>query len=273
MKIPLWLPLILFVGWSAFSINYWYCGQWGHCGKAGTATTEPARTTSGEPLFRWNADRPEADDNFEKFKKGLIKKAGQGDTLVVTGLYRAGETAAAGGANSLGIARAKALLAMMGPEVPESRMRMEARETKDELSATSDPMPSADFSWRKMMLKKEEGAIIVADNATTILFPFNSTERDRDAKVDAYLKQLVDKHKSTNATFAVVGHTDNVDTDEINKALGQGRAQAIARILTGYGLASNRIQVASKGESEPVADNATEDGRHQNRRVVITVNQ
>ena len=51
------------------------------------------------------------------------------------------------------------------------------------------------------------------------------------------------------------------------------RAKAIANFLSKNGIAQNRISADSKGEADPVADNSTEDGRHQNRRVVITVNR
>jgi OOP family OmpA-OmpF porin len=276
MRIPLWLIAILFVGWSAFSINYWYCIKWGHCGDGsdGAAATENEvpSTSTGMPRFLWNGAEPVPDANFDKFKKNLLKQGGQGDTLLITGLYRTGEIKP-GGADNLGLARAAALQKMMMPELPANRVKMAARTTSDNLKEGGEPMPSADFSWRKMVLAKEEGAIIELDNTITILFPFNSTERDKDPKVEDYLKKLGDKHRNTQARFSVVGHTDNVDSDELNIALGRGRAQAIARTLAGYGIAQDRIQVDSKGESEPVADNGTEDGRHQNRRVVITVNQ
>lgn len=268
MKIPLWLIAILFVGWSAFSINYWYCIKWGHCGGEGPATEE-ASTSSGEPRFRWNTAQPEADANFKKFKAALLKKGGQGDTLEIVGLYRAGEE----NGPELAMARARELRDMMKPELPEGRVRLTTRSVADALTATSEPMPSAVFNWLKMVMKKEEGAIIESDNAITILFPFNSTVKEQDPKVDAYLKELVNKHKSTSVTFSVIGHADNVDSDEKNLAFGKARAQAIAKIMTDYGIAASRIQIDSKGESEPVADNNSEDGRQQNRRVVITVNK
>ncbi len=122
------------------------------------------------------------------------------------------------------------------------------------------------------MLKANEGAIIEADNAVTILFPTNSTVKDKDMNVDTYLKALCDKHKSDKTTFSVVGHTDNVGKDEVNVALGRGRAESIAQFMARNGIAKDRIKTDSKGKAEPVADNSTEDGRHQNRRVVITVN-
>ena len=124
-----------------------------------------------------------------------------------------------------------------------------------------------------LLLKANESAIIVADNAITFLFPTNSTERDRNQEQEDYLKALVEKHKSTTNTFSIVGYADNVGEPEVNHKLGLGRAKAIALFLTKNGIASERIKFESKGEADPVADNSTEDGRHQNRRVVITVNR
>ncbi|MBK7939697.1 MAG: OmpA family protein [Lewinellaceae bacterium] len=162
---------------------------------------------------------------------------------------------------------------MMAPELPANRTRLAAQMVTDSLSETSGPMASAGFSWSKMVLKKEDSAIIESDQDVILLFPFNSTERDRDAKVDAYLKELCIKHKSLNTTFNVVGYTDDVGTDEENKALGLGRAKSVGAILQSNGIAANRISISSQGEANPVADNKTEEGRRQNRRVVITVNR
>ncbi|MCB0530437.1 MAG: OmpA family protein, partial [Saprospiraceae bacterium] len=134
------------------------------------------------------------------------------------------------------------------------------------------PMESASFNWVKMVLKKEDSAIIETDRDVILLFPFNSTEKDHNPAVDAYLKKMCEKHKTTRATFRVVGHTDDVGTEEDNVKLGMGRAKAVAKILMDNGIASERIQVDSKGEAEPVASNDNDDGRHQNRRVIITVN-
>jgi len=266
MRLPLWLIAVLFVGYTVWCVNYWHCRQCDCCnGEPATQTVQ----TSGVPLFKWNADKPEPDANFAAWKKELLARGGQGDTLLITGWYRAGET----NGEKLGMARAEALRAMMMPEMPDSRLHLAAKAVTDSLAEGGPARESADFSWLKMVLKKEEGAIIESDNAVTFLFPFNSTEKDKDPAVDAYLKKLVDKHKGTTATFSVVGHTDNVGDDAKNIALGMGRAKAIAKILTDNGIAANRIKVESKGKSEPVADNSTEDGRHQNRRVVLTTNR
>lgn len=269
MRIPLWLIALLFVGYTIWCVNYWHCRQCDCCnGEPSTPTVQ----TSGVPLFKWNADQPEADANFKAWKKDLLAQGGQGDTLVITGWYRAGETNATK-AENLGVARAEALRTMMMPEMPDSRIHLAAKAVTDSLAEAGPARESAGFSWLKMVLKKEEGAIIESDNDVTFLFPFNSTEKDKDPAVDAYLLKLVEKHKTTTATFTVVGHTDDVGEPEDNIKLGLGRAKAIAKFLTDKGIAADRIKVESKGEAEPVTDNATEDGRHQNRRVVLTVNR
>jgi len=270
MRIPLWILALLFAGYSVWAVNHWHCYKC-QCCKGDTAALAENKT-SGVPLFKWNASQPEPDANFAAWKKAMLAKGGQGDTLLITGLYRAAETKDAKAAN-LGLARAAALRSMMAPEFPDSRIHVAAKVVEDDLNETSGPKESAAFSWLKMVLKKDEGAIIEADNAVTFLFPFNSTEKDRDPAVDDYLKNLVEKHKATTATFSVVGHSDDVGEDAKNAALGLGRAKSIAKMLMDNGIAANRIKTESKGESEPVTGNSTEDGRHQNRRVVLTVNR
>lgn len=270
MKIPFWLIALLFVGYSYWAVNKWHCVQC-QCCDGQTPPTEAAKKTSGVPLFSWNADKPEQDTNFVAWKKTLVAGGGQGDTLLITGWYRADETNGTAAAD-LGMARAEALKAMMTPPLPENRIHITSKQVTDSLAEGGPPRESAGFSWKKMDLAEEKGAIIEQDNDVIFLFPFNSTVKDKNPEVDAYLKNLVEKHKSTKATFMVVGHTDNVGEPEDNIKLGMGRAKSIAKILTDNGIAADRIKVDSKGEAEPVADNGTDDGRHRNRRVVLTTN-
>ncbi len=271
MKIPLWLLALLFLGWTAWTVNR-ISARCGCSGEATAMTGETAALSSGAPLFLWNSATPVADAHFKDFKKSLMGRGGQGDTLLITGQYRAGEKNTSKFAN-LGLARSSAIAALMGPEMPESRLRTTGQLVTDSLLENGPARESATFSWLKMVLKANEGAIIEADNAVTILFPTNSTVKEKDPKVDAYLKTLCDKHKNDKVTFSVVGHADNVGDDKVNITLGLGRAKSIADFMTRNGIDKSRIMTDSKGKAEPVADNATEDGRHQNRRVVITVNQ
>lgn len=266
MKIPLWLIGLLFAGYTAWCVNYWHCTVC-HCCD-GTSAAATATETSGAPLFNWNADKPVDDPKFPDWKKTLLKAGGQGDTLLITGYYRANEA----NGEQLALARAAAIRDKLAPEIPPNRVKFAAKMVEDGLAEGAGPKESTSFSWLKMMLKKEDSAIIESDKDVILLFPYNSTEKEHDPKVDAYLKDLCAKHKATTATFVVVGHTDDFGSDESNLAFGAARAKSVARILRSNGIAASRITTDSKGESMPVAPNDNEDGRHQNRRVVITVN-
>ena len=73
--------------------------------------------------------------------------------------------------------------------------------------------------------------------------------------------------KNPSARFEVQGHTDNQGSDKINDPLSQQRAEAVVKALEGLGCDPFNMRAVGKGSHEPVADNATEDGRAKNRRV------
>ena len=72
-------------------------------------------------------------------------------------------------------------------------------------------------------------------------------------------------------TLVVVGHTDNVGSDSYNQKLSERRAAAVAQYFESRRVNPVRLSVSGKGESSPVASNASEAGRQQNRRVEIYV--
>ena len=67
----------------------------------------------------------------------------------------------------------------------------------------------------------------------------------------------------------VVCHTDSTGSPAYNQTLSQNRAQSVAGYLVQHGIAANRLAAEGRGQNQPVADNATEAGRAQNRRVEI----
>jgi OOP family OmpA-OmpF porin len=68
-----------------------------------------------------------------------------------------------------------------------------------------------------------------------------------------------------------VGNTDSVGSDAYNMALGQRRAQSVKAYLVSKGVDGSRVYTESKGKSNPVASNATAEGRSKNRRTDIEV--
>ena len=82
-------------------------------------------------------------------------------------------------------------------------------------------------------------------------------------KIADYMK------KNPSARFEVQGHTDNQGSDKVNDPLSQQRAEAIVKALEGLGVDGFNLKAVGKGSHEPIADNKTEAGRAQNRRVVF----
>ncbi len=72
-------------------------------------------------------------------------------------------------------------------------------------------------------------------------------------------------------TLTIVGHTDNVGSNQYNQQLSQRRAHSVAQYFESKRVDPVRLATAGKGETEPVASNASESGRQANRRVEIYV--
>jgi outer membrane protein OmpA-like peptidoglycan-associated protein len=75
----------------------------------------------------------------------------------------------------------------------------------------------------------------------------------------------------SSTTVDVVGHTDSIGTDAYNQGLSQRRADSVSRALIANGVQPVRIVAVGRGESQPIANNANESGRAQNRRVELRV--
>jgi OOP family OmpA-OmpF porin len=102
------------------------------------------------------------------------------------------------------------------------------------------------------------------------LYDFNKSDLKPEGK--ATLDKIArDLSKIKLEVIIAVGNTDSVGTDAYNMALGQRRAQSVKAYLTSKGVDGSRIYTESKGKSNPVASNATEEGRAKNRRTDIEV--
>ncbi len=102
------------------------------------------------------------------------------------------------------------------------------------------------------------------------LFDFDKSVLKPAAKTS--LDNLVGQIKSLSLEVVIAtGHTDSVGTDAYNQKLSVRRATSVKKYLVSKGIDANRIQIEGKGESQPVADNKTKEGRAKNRRVQIEV--
>jgi outer membrane protein OmpA-like peptidoglycan-associated protein len=103
-----------------------------------------------------------------------------------------------------------------------------------------------------------------------ILFPFDSADLKPEARDN--LRKFADSLKDNARTeVLVVGHTDSTGRTEYNQALSVRRARAAAEYVTAQGVARGRLRTEGRGETEPIAANATEADRQQNRRVEVAI--
>lgn len=113
-----------------------------------------------------------------------------------------------------------------------------------------------------------EGIQITFDSG--ILFGFDSAELRPEARENlTTLAQSLQEYPQTDVM--VIGHTDSKGSDAYNQGLSERRAGSAADFLKTRGISADRITMLGKGESEPIADNETEAGRAQNRRVEIAI--
>lgn len=108
----------------------------------------------------------------------------------------------------------------------------------------------------------------------TVYHDFNESEIIPDPEFDNYIKKLVDyADQVSSSKLNVTGHTDNIGSESYNKRLGMSRARKTMDYLVKMGISGQIISISSEGESAPVANNETENGRAKNRRTEIHINE
>jgi len=115
-----------------------------------------------------------------------------------------------------------------------------------------------------------------ADNRLKLDIPSDISFATGRSDLNPSLRPILDRFASglvdnPAATVTIIGHTDNTGSDAVNNPLSLERASRVRDYLAGRGVAPQRISVDGRGSREPIASNATADGRARNRRVEIFV--
>lgn len=155
--------------------------------------------------------------------------------------------------------RAKSQLGAQDNQLASERAAREAadRETKDALDKIAG-------------IKAEEQArgLVLTLSGNVLFQTGKSTLMPNSKKA---LNGVASALKNDKRTIMVEGHTDSTGSDEINMTLSKKRAEAVKDYLVGQGVPSSRIKSDGVGKADPVADNATPEGRANNRRVEIVL--
>jgi outer membrane protein OmpA-like peptidoglycan-associated protein len=154
-----------------------------------------------------------------------------------------------------------------GDGVPDSRDKCPGTPHGVTVDANGCP-PPAPVVEEAVVVKEE--TIVIRD----VHFQFDKatlTESDKEV-LDKVATRL--KGESSTAQLTVTGYTDSVGSDAYNQKLSDRRAHSVVEYLIEQGVPrSSFVSVVGAGESNPVADNSTADGRAQNRRTEIKINR
>lgn len=128
-------------------------------------------------------------------------------------------------------------------------------------------------SLEKLAKVKQEEKRLIITLSGAVLFEFGKATLLPAAKRRLEEVATALKAQNANTSITIEGHTDSVGTDENNMELSRERAEAVREYFVSQGIDAGRIRAVGRGETEPVAANTTPEGRANNRRVEIIVDQ
>ncbi len=203
--------------------------------------------------------------------------ANNGKVINITGFYKSDETNTTAYPN-LGLARANAVKNYLtGNGIPSSQINtfgklMDEMVPKENVllgplsySLTGESADSADELKTLYEKIKANPLVLYFDTAESSI-NLTAEQRQKVADISRYLDKV------EGASASVVGHTDDTGNATSNITLGQGRADFAKDYLMKNGISEAKIKATSKGQSQPLESNATEEGKAKNRRAVVSLN-
>lgn len=157
-------------------------------------------------------------------------------------------------------------------DVPADKIRTMGR-------GENDPIASNDSAEGRAQNRRVEVVVVGQPRALdTMIFPSVALFERRSAELTSQgivlLEQNINDARDQlrrAAYIEIVGHTDDVGDDAYNQDLSEQRAKAVGRYLVDIGVDASKILMLGLGERMPVASNATDAGRADNRRVEVLV--
>ncbi len=113
---------------------------------------------------------------------------------------------------------------------------------------------------------------IILPEDMIVYFKFDDASFTGNQEADMHIGEFKTWLESNpGSVLSITGHTDSKGPPGYNRKLGMRRAQTMQKYFVRKGIHANQLQTTSKGEDEPIAEQATESGRAKNRRAVITI--
>jgi outer membrane protein OmpA-like peptidoglycan-associated protein len=151
----------------------------------------------------------------------------------------------------------------------ETRIEQTAGEAREASRTAQEALERAQEAGR-LAEGKFLYEVLLTDQDVRFGFDRHQLSDEAKAALDRFAEGL--KTDNKNVYIEIQGHTDATGRDLYNEELGLERAEAVRRYLNReHGVPLHRMNVISYGESSPVADNGSREGRAQNRRVALVV--
>ncbi len=194
----------------------------------------------------------EAYNNTNKAQRGAVIGAAAGGLLgAILG-------------NNLGDGQNSELGAVLGTVVGGAAGAVIGNQMDKQAKKIEEEIPGAEVK------RVDDGIVVTFDENSGVYFA--TAKHDINQKSKETLDKLVsilNEYPETNVLVA--GYTDNVGKAEYNMGLSKRRAQAVTNYFTSKGLVASRFTTKWYGKENPVADNATPEGRAKNRRVNVII--
>ncbi|HEX2732026.1 MAG TPA: OmpA family protein [Polyangiaceae bacterium] len=230
-----------------------------------------------ETAFREDGDTPETRDQaYVAIRKaqfadsvGRTRALDQAKRAVVTDMHADEKEAVANTAAELG--RTKAELDARGTMLATQGAALEEEKTKRADAEQRANKAAAELARLGTVTHEQRGMVITLSGSVL----FASAKSDLLPAAQAKLSEVAAALTEVDplSKMVVEGHSDSQGAAAYNQDLSQRRAQAVRDYLVTRGIASDRISAQGFGASRPIADNASPDGRANNRRVEIVVQQ
>jgi outer membrane protein OmpA-like peptidoglycan-associated protein len=178
-------------------------------------------------------------------------------------------TASQAQANAAQLGRANQQLASQGAQLQNQGVQLQNEVQRRQDAEKRAAKAAADLA-RVASVKQETRGLVITLSGSVL---FTSGKADLLPSAQAKLNEVADAltQQDPESTIVVEGHTDSQGTAASNQDLSQRRAQAVRDYLVSRGIAADRVKSDGFGPTRPIADNASAEGRANNRRVEIVV--
>ncbi|MEZ4984815.1 MAG: OmpA family protein [Saprospiraceae bacterium] len=289
MRFLAFLLFLVFLLFAVFARWFFVCDILQQCAPVPVVDTLPADLRSktlvlledtvvllqgyDEFAFDLQSDQPIMNENNHHFLDTVaqLMQTDSNRQLLITGMFVPQEAdKMAGFYENMGLARAAAIRDLLKQRgIPEDRIQMGHLYIRD--SVLHSPLT---FAFLPQQAPDEYAVASYSFTNMTYSdanFPSNGYEFTPTQAFISYadsVKTYMALHP--DKVIRIIGHTDSDDTEAYNKKLGMKRAESTRQYLKELGI-SNKIEIASMGESQPVRPNDTPENKQKNRRINLVI--